>query len=366
MKEWTLMMYMNGDRDLAKEDAETLAEMKTVGSTSSVDAVAQITSPGAAVIRRRHLQSGAARDLDEVTCAMTNMNFGLAPTVTRFIEWANSRYPAKRRMLVIRSHGNGLGPALRASFLPIVELKKAFAQGRSVIGRRFEIIGFETCFMNTIEAVYELRDCACFIISSQSRIPGAGWPFQPIMRDLDERPVLEAPQVAERVVEHTLQSIRADQFATISALDCTRVDTVIDAISTLANRMKERLDDPGHLRAVKLAHYTAQGFEQSETVDLLDFCRELARQDVDADIVAACGEVRAAASQFVLRSGTAGATVSRARGISIFFPKWNVIPAAYEELDFAQDCSWSEFLKTYVSRLFDTTRPEVPAHHCAA
>src|SRR3712207_4574866 len=117
MKEWTLMMYMPA--------AETCAAMDAIASTDAVDAVAQYRTRNESMMRRRQLQRASRND--EIA----------SPALVDYIAWANDNHPARRRMLVLRSHGLGLGPSLRGSreLLTIAELKNALAQGRAIVGR---------------------------------------------------------------------------------------------------------------------------------------------------------------------------------------------------------------------------------------
>ena len=360
-KQWTLMMFIAGTNDLHSGGLDTLAEIKSVGSNDTVDAVAQFDVDGKEG-PRYHLHARTPLDADLVEWS-SGSDFGDWKTPVAFIRWANQRNPAERRMLVFRAHGSGIGPrSLGGSgltldddeFLSLKELKKALKRGRKIVGRRFDIIGFEACFMNTIEVAYQLRDFARVILASQSRIPAAGWPFQLVMRDLQENPPFEAAELSKRVVERVLHSVREkkDEFATMAALDCTKIHDVVESISPLADLLHERLGEPALVSAIDVAHREAQSFELTETIDLLDFCGQLSRQPAaDSSIIGACGKIRTAVGDFVLRSESAGPDVRRARGISIFFPMRNAIPQVYRDLDFAAYCSWIRFLENYLPKV---------------
>jgi len=118
IKDWTVMVYMNGDNDLEPWALRNYLQMAKVGSTEQVNIVCQFDRvPGYA---------GATPDYDDWTqtlrfyvtkngkpmskqalADMGELDMGDPATLRDFVGWARSAYPAKKYMLIIWNHGQG-------------------------------------------------------------------------------------------------------------------------------------------------------------------------------------------------------------------------------------------------------------------
>ena len=113
-KEWTLLIYIAGDNDLARFGLIDINEMEKVGSTDEVDIVVQFDgsekySPGASKSVRLHIE----RDNDSlninspVVDKLGEVNMGQKKTFAKFVKWGVKKYPAKKYAVVLWNHGNG-------------------------------------------------------------------------------------------------------------------------------------------------------------------------------------------------------------------------------------------------------------------
>ncbi len=106
------------------------------------------------------------------------------------IQYVMEQYPAKDYGLIMESHGDGwLQPSTPASrnnlrwFGSYGKTSMDIRDLREVLEQfpQFNFLLLDACNMQTIEVVYELRNCAKYIISSPSEIPGPGGPYQKII-----------------------------------------------------------------------------------------------------------------------------------------------------------------------------------------
>ncbi|RHJ90782.1 clostripain-related cysteine peptidase [Parabacteroides bouchesdurhonensis] len=109
---------------------------------------------------------------------------------------AFQKYPADSYGLVLWSHGEGWLPNetnLRwwgqdgNNFMEIAQLHEALQAAP-----HFDFIYFDACFMNSVEVVYELRDCADYFIGCPTETPGPGAPYQrtvPLLFSKEDAPV---------------------------------------------------------------------------------------------------------------------------------------------------------------------------------
>ena len=114
VKEWTILVYLAADNDLAPFGLDDINEMEVVGSSDEVNIVVQWDgshqySPGFGGSARYYIErddcmetisSPIIEDLGEV-------DMGCRQTLIDFLEWGLTEFPAKRTFLVMWNHGNG-------------------------------------------------------------------------------------------------------------------------------------------------------------------------------------------------------------------------------------------------------------------
>lgn len=100
-----------------------------------------------------------------------------------------SNYPAKSYGIVFWSHGDGWiyyqNPSTRwwgqddegkDYRMNILDLHEALS-----VAPHFDYILFDACYMQSVEVIYQLRDCADYFIGSPTEIPGPGAPYDMVV-----------------------------------------------------------------------------------------------------------------------------------------------------------------------------------------
>jgi hypothetical protein len=106
---------------------------------------------------------------------------------------AFGNFPAASYGLVLWSHGDGWAPASEQK----LSLSRSFGQDDSGSTKmdisdlhevlrdyHFDFVLFDACFMQSVEVVYELRDCSDYFIGSPTEIPGPGAPYQTLVKSM--------------------------------------------------------------------------------------------------------------------------------------------------------------------------------------
>ncbi|MCD6488404.1 MAG: hypothetical protein J7K21_04185 [Desulfurococcales archaeon] len=106
---------------------------------------------------------------------MGEVNTGDPDTLKSFIEFVVGNYPAEHYMLIIWDHGGGPGGAAwdyssDDDYLTLKEIREAVEEA----GVHLDIIGFDACLMATIDAAYEFRNVADYLVASEETEPGHG------------------------------------------------------------------------------------------------------------------------------------------------------------------------------------------------
>ncbi len=191
-KAWTVMVYMAAGQshELDTVAVRDLKEMERgVRGNENVNVLVQINRhwpQSAQLYLIKDPDTGS--ELLEQLNGPTNM--GASKTLTTFLESVagNDSFAAKHFCLVLWGHAFGLGFGRDHNDpLHLMELQAAllaFQKARAKSGqddRPLEILGANACAMSYIEALYQLRDVAQYMVTSQITVPFAGWPYDSIL-----------------------------------------------------------------------------------------------------------------------------------------------------------------------------------------
>ena len=105
--DWTVMVYLAGDNNLDGAGAADLREMKKVGSSASVNVIAQFDRAGSrGTSKRFYLRKGTELPKDAVQ-DLGETDTGDPRVLCDFFRWGVNHYPARHYLLVIWNHGSG-------------------------------------------------------------------------------------------------------------------------------------------------------------------------------------------------------------------------------------------------------------------
>ncbi len=105
--DWTIMVYLAGDNNLDGAGVADLREMKKVGSSASVNVIAQFDRAGSrGTTKRFYLRNGSELPKDAVQ-DLGETDTGDPKVLRDFFSWGVKSYPARHYLLVIWNHGAG-------------------------------------------------------------------------------------------------------------------------------------------------------------------------------------------------------------------------------------------------------------------
>lgn len=100
---------------------------------------------------------------------------------------------------------------------------------RSVLeGKGFDYIYFDCCYMAGVEVVYELRDCAGYIVASATELPANGMPYNETLKYLMKRDA-DLTGAARTTFSHYNAMSGSGRTCTISVIDTEALDRLADA-----------------------------------------------------------------------------------------------------------------------------------------
>ncbi len=362
-KEWAILIYIAGDNNLSDAGLADVMELCEVGASHRTHVAIEIDTYGEYTGSIRYEISepdwtGKAHRI--VIERLPEKDSGDPETIRSFLDWALNRYPADNYLLVIWNHGSGFRSIRRdigyddfGSSLDMPEVKEALR--RAGIGEkvRLSILGFDACLMGMIEIAHHFRNEVDIIVGSQQTEPADGWPYADVLRSA--KACEDKYDLARAIVNSYIENYKrmGIKGVTQSAIDCTRVDSVMGALdrlgSLLVSRMQAYWED---LRTIRLQ---CQSFEMADYVDLIHLADLISRRIPEQIVKEAAAEVTKLTKQCVIESQVFGPGVVQANGLSVWFPDSRQLylnyRAKYMGLEFARDYKgWIDFLECYHRR----------------
>jgi hypothetical protein len=399
-KKWTFMVYLAGDNNLDQNGVTDLKEMKKVGSTDDLNIIAQFDRAGPRQQTKRYfLRKGTSLTKDTVA-KLEETNSGSPEALYDFIDWGITQYPAERYAVVLWNHGGGwddedvyaseryrpihrlargrirhaffsttvqqaLEKARTAGtdrailydddakdFLDNMELKKVFSQVMTRIGKKVDLLGMDACLMNMAEVCYQLRDSVQISVGSEETEPLNGWPYHTILKELAKDPGMETQGFGGLIVDNYLDSYRASaEEVTQSVCILENLGALKTAVATLAEELNRSLERWEVRNGIYRARLQTQSYYIQDNIDLVDLCSMLEESCAGEESLCAAAqgviEATAGTQGLISRTGYQGEGMQNSHGLAIYFPLQFVSPL-YQNLDFAQDTGWGEFLNRYI------------------
>jgi hypothetical protein len=386
INKWTFMVYLDGDNDLETEAIDDFLEMSQVGSGEKVDVIVQFDRSASGdqrygnwvTTKRFRITQGMTPTAGNALMDIGETNAGDPATLINFVEWAVSSYPSNHYMLVLWDHGTGAVPkrgddgqknemkglcydfSSNFDLITTSELGTAmntiknYVAGMTQGGTKIDILGFDACLMGMIEVYYQLRTTTDYVIGSETGVPLDGWPYDTILSDITTHVgtisswVLASEVVFDYAAFYGPNGEQGDTTMAAFRLDLLCNDLVPD-VHAFAHVMKDFMPDiTGLVRSAR--ENTEQywsGTGAYEPADLYDFA-QLIKQCISYPLIQDDAQHVMDSIQSSCIAEWSGNAHPDAHGVSIYWPLYEQnFVASYNDLDFAQNTEWNEFLQTF-------------------
>lgn len=371
---WTYMVYIAGDNTLSDAAVADLREMALIGSNSSVNIVVQgelspSRTDGAPAETQRGRVTVGMPDSD--FAAITNVDMGNKTTLTNFIKWAKTSYPAENYALVLWSHGAGwkvqglsrsntkgaLQDETSGTFMSMNDIASAVRDS----GVHFGLINFDACLMAMYEIGYALRSDADYLVASEEVSPGEGDDYTAILGALKAKPAMTPRELAIKTVEvyKSFYETQGRSSVTKSVIDLSKIGSIKTAVDGLGKALTDKI---GTLRPkIQTAQEGTVNYEYIFNRDLADFVAKLKPLTTDSTVLAAITSVETALTAAIVSnqiySPDPSKPLKRSKGMAIYLPMKSEIMAndlaTYATLDSSKDgtspSAWAGFINLMVS-----------------
>ncbi|MBR3325817.1 MAG: hypothetical protein IKG22_00640 [Atopobiaceae bacterium] len=251
----TVLIYLNGS-DLESDAGEAtadMAEMLASGVGENTNVVIETLGTRewhnyniASDHTQRYLVKNGKLEL--VDDSLPQLDTTAPQTLSDFIAWGTTNYPADRYVLVMWDHGGG--PVYGFGYdefqdegaaLTLDEMQQALAANPNV---HFDIIGMDCCIMGSLETCVALQPYCDYMVLSEDFVPGTGWSYQGWMSELERNPTVSSEDLGKMIVDDMISDTVKDPEngeATLALIDESSVDELYNAWLNFAYENKDSL-----------------------------------------------------------------------------------------------------------------------------
>ena len=388
-REWTLIVYMDGDNDLEPFALADLNEMEAgIGERMEIIVLVDRAkgydkSEGDwqdARVYRIQKDKNSQKISSELLATPGELNLGDEKVLEGFVGAALKTFPAKHYALIMWNHGGGWaahasdqdapGTLNGEDYLTLPELSGAIRGALKYSGvKRLDLIGFDMCLMAQLETVVELKDLAEVMVASQANEPGNGWPYIEVLGEF-AKGTQGVRRIASSIVQEYGKFYEAtnETIYTLSSFDLTQVDRVTEALDRLADKLGTGLDGlwPTISRSFFFAEaYAARtqvqrGKYALASIDLMDALKRVKTNAKGFNADKEYNDLLAAMDRFILTTYVSPAH-RLSNGIAIYSPVTDkIFNDKYLQTRFAQGSHWTKLLQNlYRYQARNQTKPVI-------
>lgn len=377
----TVLMYMVGS-DLETDDAAATAdlnEMMQVGSDANLNIVVETggsNKDGWRTVQRHLIKAGSKQTLAD----LGDKNMGESATLQEFIDWGMRTYPADSYTLLFWDHGNGaVGPGgvsgtvgfdqnHNNDALSLQEISASLQNVTTINQKKFDIIGFDTCLMATLEAAKSIAPYAEYMVASEESEPGSGWNYAAWLGAIKSTPGLSSLEISKTIVDSYFASFAPNdpngKEITLSVISLNKVASVNNSLGLLAGLLDSNLlSSPDIVRIdVGTSRSKSEEYGTKTDVGMVDLSDFLSR--LPASYASEVNGVKSALNSAVVYSRNS-VLRPNAKGLSIYLPSQKTINdtnrlqqslVTYKSIDF--NTNWQTLVEHYsLAAAADKTKP---------
>lgn len=322
----TIMVYMCGT-DLESKNGMASSDIKEMCAASLSDNVNVIIYTGgtnqwkiSGISNRTNqiykVQNGNLICLED---NMGNKSMVDPSTLTEFIRYCTTNFPANRQELIMWDHGGGsisgygYDEKVGSGSMTLAGIDKALRNS----GATFDFIGFDACLMGTVENGLMLSKYADYMIASEETEPGVGWYYTNWLTALSKNTSMPTIEIGKNIIDDFVDVCNYKcngQKTTLSIVDLAELEkTVPSELKEFAVSTNNLIKNDNY-KVVSNARANSKEFAVSskiDQIDLVDFAKRLGTAE---------GTDLANAILGAVKYNRSASCVSDANGLSIYFP----------------------------------------------
>ncbi|MBQ9886096.1 MAG: peptidase C11 [Lachnospiraceae bacterium] len=345
----TILVYMCGT-DLESGNGMATSDLMEMTKATLSDKVNLIVYTGGCKKWRNNILSNQTNQIYQVQngglkCLVSNVGakeMTKPATLTEYIKWGVANFPANRTMLIFWDHGGGSISGYgydekfpRSGSMTLSGINQALKDA----GTKFDIIGFDTCLMATVENALMLSQYGDYMVASEETEPGIGWYYTNWLTKLSANTSMPSLEIGKNIVDDFVSTCGRTcrgQLATLSVVDLAEVETTVpDALSQFSNSTVQLIKSDNY-KTVSNARSHTREFATSSRIDQVDMVH--LAQNINSKESKNLAKVLQSAIKYNLTS----TNMTNAYGLSIYFPynkvsSVNTIVNTYKQIGMDDD-----------------------------
>lgn len=216
IKEWSILIYANGNNELEPEIANSKKIAEKIGSDKNVNVVMQIARESKELVKILRPFDSFEIDEDEwigtrrylienenskLLQTLNNINMSDSQNLYDFIVWATENFPAQHYMLILGGHGYQFVGCMTdySGELPYImgfpEMSNAIDLVCEKLNINIDYLFLDTCYSNFIEVIYEFgkkeNPSVSYLITYIINGPLLGFPLDKIITTIQNNYYIE-------------------------------------------------------------------------------------------------------------------------------------------------------------------------------
>lgn len=267
-----------------------------------------------------------------------SVNMGLASSLSDFLLWGHSIYPAENIGVILWDHGGGSieGACTDEQFyndtLTLPELATALDTVYKKTEAKYEFVGFDACLMATYDMACILEPYANYMIASQDLEPLSGWKYDTLISNLG------SDSFYSDVLDAYGKKHVGQTSYTLSVIDLDKLDEIDKLINQCVLKLKE---DVAFLNSAFSCAMEFGAGNFGDPTNLFDLGDVASNLDLDHSL-----------SSFIQTAN--GSENTNASGISLYFPI-----EQYDYIELYEDVCQSQSYLDALAELLGG-KPETP------
>lgn len=335
IKDWTVVIFMNGDNNLCESTKKDINELrKYEAKAANIILVYDCDKENDSAIYEIHSWWNNKKDITKKFTNLTEFDMGDSKFLEEISIKLFEAYPSRDRMLILWDHGSGwvdyksnaytkgISYDIQSGhFITTPELGEAI---RNISKKQhITILGFDSCLMQMAEVIYEFAEEVDYTIGSEETIPTSGWDYRALSYSLSCEG-MNPWGIGLFITDWYRKSIATDTGTTMSMIDNKKFLKFIEKLKELVKRL-ENIDLSSFLIDIPF-------YKNEDNKDLGYLLNKIPKKYLYNEYFEYLQTV-------VLNKATKPAT-----GVSIYFPNSN-FNESYLKLKFAQDTQWFKLFK---------------------
>ncbi len=360
-KEWTFLIFLNGNNNLDSYGEMNMNQMEKIGSTDKVNVVVQWASLSQGNVRRLYMTKdyNTSKVTSPVVGTPNNSDMGDYQSLIEFVNWGVKNYPAKHYFINVWDHGSGWHFTNRGAtkdiswddvtgnYMTTEQLALALNESAKIIGHKVDVYGSDACLMGMVEIAHEMKDAVDVFVGSEETEPADGWPYDSFLREWNKLSDLENPRAVASTLTDAYEDyyLAKNQSVTLSAFDLKFIEPLNQALRNFSDSFQGL--KPADLRKIAKAAKESTKFTNDDYVDLGDFINHVKALKIGRLKDTTMNDISASAKDFVVSNKTIG--FPKAEGAAIWIPTdsstYSRYADRYSRLGFDQATHWSDVAK---------------------